>query len=118
MMDAKSIVWREFIWSRDAQFDQCRWHSVRWRFYENGLICFDAQMSNAGAHANLGDMQGHRIELRDKKGFLVGVWAAGFYVHRGLPAMGFQANIVDDHIPLKLHFSEIDKEQSGFWFRK
>jgi hypothetical protein len=118
MLDGKALSWREFIWSRDTELDQCRWHSVRWRFYENGLICFDALMSNSSEHLDLGDLQGHRIELREKNGFLLGIWAAGFYVRRGLTPLGFQANIVDDHVPLKMHFSEISDKQSGQWLRR
>lgn len=117
VQDGKPIKWREFSWAQ-TQADDNRWQSVRWRFYDNGLVCFDAEMSNEGDGMDLGDMQGHRIELREKAGLLLGTWVAGFYVRRGLPPIGFHASIVDDHAPLKLHFDDLMPTQTGAWLHK
>lgn len=114
VLDGKPLEWREFTWGEFAKGSR-QWHSVRWRFYENGHVCFDARMSNASEGVNLGHLQGHRIELREKGGLLIGVWAAGFFVRRALPALGFQADIMDDHPTLKMHFADIADEQTGFW---
>ena len=114
-LEGKPCKWREFRWPSEAKQDECSWRWVRWRFYENGLVCFDAQMANASTGVDLGDLQGHRIELRDKTGFLLGIWIAGFFVRRRLPPLGFQANILDDHMPFKLHFSELADVQTGMW---
>lgn len=114
VLDGSSLRWREFVWGEYTN-GSCQWHSVRWRFYENGHVCFDAQMSNSGEGIHLGHLQGHRIELREKGGMLLGVWAAGFFVRRGQAALSFQADIMDDHPTLKMHFTEIADEQSGYW---
>ena len=37
--DAEGVKWREFLWTGPAHIDECEWGTVRWRFYENGLIC-------------------------------------------------------------------------------
>jgi hypothetical protein len=109
------VKWREFIWSGPATIDECEWGEVRWRFYENGLVCFDARMANGSKQLDNGDVQGHRIELREKNGMLLGVWIAGFFVRRSLPLRGFAASFSDEHLPLKLHFDEISETQLGAW---
>jgi hypothetical protein len=111
--DDKKLAWHEFRWENPISIDECRWENVRWRFYENGLVCFNASMCNSSGKLDTGDVQGHRIELRDKTGLLLGVWIAGFFVRRELPIRGFQASYIDDHPPLKLHFSKIADVQSG-----
>ena len=98
-----------------ATIDECDWEQVRWRFYENGLVCFEARMSNKSGRLDSGDVQGHRVEIREKSGLLLGVWIAGFFVHRDLPMRGFAASYVDEHLPLKLHFADMTDDQSGAW---
>lgn len=114
MLDGSPLAWREFTWGEHLN-GSCQWHSVRWRFYENGQVCFDAQMGNSGKGIDLGHMQGHRIELREKSGLLIGVWACGFFVRHAQPTLGFQADIMDDHATLKMHFADLDEKQTGFW---
>jgi hypothetical protein len=116
-LDGKPVAWRDYVWG-EYRVDTDVWHSVRWRFYESGLVCFDAVMSNENTGLDPGDMQGHRIELREKDGLLVGTWVAGFYVRRGLPPVGFHASMVEDHLPLKLHFADLTATQAGAWIRK
>jgi len=113
--DGDELTWREFLWQGPATIDECQWGNVRWRFYSNGLVCCDAQMSNTSGRADNGDVQGHRIEVREKNGLLLGVWVAAFYVRRSLPERGFAASFIDQHEPLNFHFSEIDDTQSGAW---
>lgn len=113
-IDGGSLAWREFVWGEHTQGSRC-WHSVRWRFYENGHVCFDGLMSNSSHGVHPGHMQGHRIELREKNGLLLGVWATGFFVRRGQAKLGFQADLLDDHATLKMHFAELGEKQSGFW---
>jgi hypothetical protein len=109
------LKWREFLWTGPAEIDECEWGTVRWRFYNNGLVCFDAGMANKSQKLDTGDVQGHRIELREKNGLLLGVWIAGFFVRRDLPLRGFAASYSDDHLPLKLHFDDISDTQLGAW---
>ena len=113
--DDKDLRWRDFIWTGPATIDECSWGEVRWRFYSNGLVCFDARMSNTSSKLDRGDLQGHRIELREKNGLLIGVWIAGFFVRRSLPERGYAASFMDTHEPLKLHFSDLEDVQSGAW---
>jgi hypothetical protein len=113
--DQTDVRWREFLWTTPATIDECKWGTVRWRFYSNGLVCFDAEMSNTSGQLDNGDVQGHRIELRERSGLLLGVWIAGFFVRRSLPLRGFAASFADDHQPLKLHFDDILDEQLGAW---
>ena len=109
------INWCDFIWRAGETIDECIWEEVRWRFYSNGLVCFNAQMSNESSKMDNGDVQGHRIELRETNGLLLGVWIAGFFVRRSLPTRGFAASFQDEHPPLKLHFDDIEKSQRGAW---
>jgi hypothetical protein len=115
MVDGKQLSWREFRWDEYVEGNR-QWHSVRWRFYQNGHVCFDAEMSNSGE--GVGHLQGHRIEVREKSGLLLGVWAAGFFVRRGQPKLGFQADIMDDHATLKMHFADLAETQAGFWLHR
>ncbi|MEM1351859.1 MAG: hypothetical protein AAGF27_05920 [Pseudomonadota bacterium] len=109
------VKYLEFLWSQHQTIDECEWGTVRWRFYANGLVCFDARMANTSGKLDNGDVQGFRIELREKNGLLLGVWIAGFFVRRSLPLRGFAASFSDDHAPLKLHFDDIDDTQLGAW---
>jgi hypothetical protein len=114
IVDGKPLSWREFRWGEYTEGNR-QWHSVRWRFYENGHVCFDAEMSNSGQGVDVGHLQGHRIELREKSGLLLGVWAAGFFVGRAQPKLGFQADTMDDHATLKMHFADLAETQAGYW---
>lgn len=109
------LRWHEFNWSFPESIDECEWGSVRWRFYSNGLVCFDAKMCNSSSKMDNGDVQGHRIELREENGLLIGVWIAGFFVRRSLPMRGFAASFSDEHPPLRIHFDEISEKQLGAW---
>jgi len=109
------VHYREFLWTDHQTIDECAWGTVRWRFYENGLVCFDATMANNSGTLDNGDVQGFRIEVREKSGLLLGVWIAGFFVRRSLPLRGFAASFSDDHPPLKLHFEDMDDTQLGAW---
>ena len=113
-IDGKPLRWREFAFEK-FEDGGCKWNAIRWRFYENGLISFHAEMSNASHGIDLGDIQGHRIELRDKDGFLLGIWAAGFYVARHREPVGYQTDAIDDHQPLKAHFADLAEKQQGHW---
>ncbi|MAC79084.1 MAG: hypothetical protein CML66_13570 [Rhodobacteraceae bacterium] len=110
-----AIAWRDYLWTKGATVDECAWETVRWRFYANGLVCFEARMANSSSKLDNGDVQGHRIELREANGLLLGVWIAGFFVRRDLPMRGFATSFVDEHQPLKLHFTDLEAEQSGAW---
>ncbi len=112
---SEEVRYREFLWTQAETIDECEWGVVRWRFYSNGLVCFDAQMANTSGKLDNGDVQGHRIELRERNGLLLGVWIAGFFVRRSLPLRGFAASYSDDHQPLKLHFDDISEKQLGAW---
>jgi hypothetical protein len=114
-LGGKSVAWHEFDWTSEVRDEERVWHEVRWRFYANGLVAFEAVMSNAATGLASGKMMGHAIELRDSTGFLIGVWVTGFYVRRNLPALGYQASLVDDHQPLMLHFGELAPAQRGLW---
>lgn len=109
------LKWHEFLWTGPAFIDECEWGTVRWRFYSNGLVCFDARMANASSQMDNGDVQGHRIELREKNGLLLGVWIAGFFVRKSLPLRGFAASFSDTHEPLKVHFDDISEQHLGAW---
>jgi hypothetical protein len=111
----EKIPYHEFLWTGPQTIEECDWGEVRWRFYANGLVCFDARMSNNSGKLDNGDVQGHRIELREEGGLLLGVWIAGFFVRRSLPMRGFASSFSDDHAPLKLHFNDIRQAQSGAW---
>lgn len=113
-VDPETVLrWREFRWTTPASIDDCNWQDLRWRFYENGLVCFDARMSNTSGNLDNGDVQGHRIEIRERNGLLIGVWLVGFFVRKDFPARGFHASVVDEHLPLKYHFDELNDEQTG-----
>lgn len=114
VVDGSPLAWREFAWGEYAKSGR-HWHSLRWRFYENGHVCFDARMSNSSKGVDLGHLQGHRIELRATDGLLIGVFACGFFVRRMQPVLGFQSDIMDSHATLKMHFADLAEEQTGFW---
>ena len=110
-----SLAWHEYLWTNRVSVDECDWEQVRWRFYRNGLVCFESRMSNTSGRLDNGDVQGHRIELREKSGLLLGVWIAGFFVRKDLPMRGFATSYVDEHQPLKLHFADLGATPTGAW---
>jgi hypothetical protein len=114
-VEGKTVSWVEYRWPEPFEKRSCLWQDVAWRFYDNGLVCFHAQMSNASEGIDIGDMQGHRIELRDEAGFLLGTWVASFFVRRQSIPIGFQATITEDYLPLKLHFPALRQVQTGMW---
>lgn len=117
MLDGKPVAWVEFDWPGECGLADCRVRDVRWRFYRNGLVSLAAELSKDGGGLDMSDLLGHQIELRDKTGFLIGIWAAAFVVPRHTAKRAFQASATDEHLPLKLHFDELDAAQTGTWFR-
>jgi hypothetical protein len=116
-LEGKPIRWRQFDWPADQKVDDCTLHRIRWRFYQNGLISLEVIASKDRSGLDMSDLIGHAIELRDKTGFLIGVWSAAFLVHKGTERLAFQSSLVDDFLPLKLHFDEVAPEQDGLSFR-
>jgi hypothetical protein len=116
-LEGASIPWLEFHWVGDCSLSGCGWHGLRWRFYGNGLINLEAILSKDGSGLDLNDLVGHCIELRERAGMLIGVWSAAFLLRKNTDPLAFQASIVDDHLPLKLHFNELAAEQRGYCFR-
>jgi hypothetical protein len=117
LLDGKPVAWVEFDWPEECNLADCRVRDVRWRFYRNGLVSLAAELSKEGAGLDMSDLLGHQIALRDKTGFLIGIWAAAFVVPKHTKKRAFQASALDDHLPLKLHFDELDAAQTGTWFR-
>ena len=111
-----AVRWKEFRWSAPQTLSECHWESVTWRFYENGLVLFFAEMSNQGARFDLGDTQGHRIELRANDGCFLGAWKTGFFVRKNNAVRHFSSHFEDPHPLLKLHYDEISEAQMGIWF--
>jgi len=117
MLEGKPVTWVQFDWPVERSLAHCTIQDVSWRFYRNGLVCLAAKMSKDGEGFDMSDLLGHQIELRDKTGFLIGIWCAAFVVRKHMTDRAFQASAADDHMPLKLHFDEIDAAQNGTWFR-
>lgn len=115
--DGKPIGWIQFDWPADQTVDDCVLHRARWRFYRNGLISLEIVAGKDRSGLDATDLIGHAIELRDKSGFLIGVWSAAFLVHKGTDRQVFQTSITDEHQPLKLHFDDIAGDQDGAGFR-
>ena len=116
-LDGKDVAWVQFDFPRDRESEGCRWHSVRWRFYQNGLVCLAAELGKDKSHLDPLDLMGHAIELRDGSGFVRGVWSAAFQVRRGDEPMAYQASIEEDFLPPRLHLGELADVQTGYWFR-
>lgn len=110
------ITWREWRWSGPTKVEDCTFNAIRWRFYENGRIAFQADMQNAAGNIRPGNLQGHRIELVTADGLLVGAWKAAFFVRRTSGIRHFPATILDDHPLLPLHFEELAERQPGVCF--
>jgi hypothetical protein len=114
--DGKPVRWVQFAWPA-RQIDDCTFHKVNWRFYGNGLVCLELVASKDGAGLDVHDLVGHSIELRDRNGFLIGVWSAAFNIRKHTERSVFHATAIDDFLPLKLHFDEIADVQDGDAFR-
>lgn len=114
--DGEPVRWVQVDWPQQ-QVDDCTFHTVRWRFYSNGLICLELVASKDATGLDVRDLVGHRIELRDRDGFLIGIWLAAFIIDRETERAIFQATAIDDFLPLKLHFDEVADVQVGGAFR-
>jgi hypothetical protein len=116
-LEGTDIPWVQFSWPDAINIDGCEWSSVGWRFYQNGLVSLSAELSKKDSGFDLADLLGHTVELRDKSGFVVGVWSAAFYVLKGSETMAYQSSATEDFAPLKLHFNELADVQTGCFFR-
>lgn len=114
--EGKPLRWVQFDWPAQ-QIDDCTLHKTSWRFYGNGLICLELVASKDAAGLDTRDLVGHGIELRDRSGFLVGIWSAAFTIDRKDDHRVFHTVATDDFQPLKLHFDDIADAQDGFGFR-
>jgi hypothetical protein len=114
--DGKPVRWVQFDWPQQ-QIDDCTFHKMNWRFYGNGLICLELVASKDSRGLDVRDLIGHSIELRDRSGFLIGVWSAAFSIHKETERAVFHAAAIDDFLPLRLHFDEIADVQDGIGFR-
>ncbi|WP_108660155.1 hypothetical protein [Acuticoccus kandeliae] len=115
---AEAVAWREWRWSEACTINHCTWKAVRWRFYENGRIAFQAEMENSGTNMRVGNLQGHRIELRTTDGCLLGAWHAAFFVRRSSGICHFPATIAEDHPLLAEHYGELAERQTGICFHQ
>lgn len=115
--DGKPVRWLQFDWPPDQQVEDCVLNRIRWRFYQNGLISLEVVASKDKSGLDMSDLVGHAIELRDRTGFLIGVWSAAFLVRKGTDHQAFQSSISDDYLPLRLHFDDIGSDQGGVGFR-
>jgi hypothetical protein len=112
----KPVRWIQYLWRGPKALADSSWHDVTWRFYENGLIMFHAEMTNSSGRIDLGDVQGHRIELRTTDGALIGAWKSGFFVRRNNAVHNFTSYFKEDHPLLALHFDELAEQQTGILY--
>ncbi|GAB2183446.1 hypothetical protein [Roseibium sp. LAB1] len=112
-----AVTWKEFVWTSDQAIKDCVLHKISWRFYENGLICLEVCGSKDAVGLDGSDLIGHRLELRDDTGFLIGIWAAAFLIVKDTERRSFQTSTEDDHKLLKLHFGKLAEQQTGIAFR-
>lgn len=110
---SEPTAWREWRWTEVSTVGDCTFREVRWRFYENGRIAFQAEMENRAGNLRIGSIQGHRIELRTSDGCLLGAWRAAFFVRRNCGIRHYPATILDEHPLVPLHFDELAERQSG-----
>lgn len=115
-LEGKPLSWVEFAWP-PLQIDDCALHKLSWRFYRNGLIGLELIASKDKTGLDTRDLIGHRIELRGRNGFLVGVWSAAFTIYKGDDHLVFHTSATDEFLPLKLHFDEIAEWQDGVGFK-
>ena len=115
--DAGTVKWLEFLWNSDQPIKDCVLHKIAWRFYSNGLICLEISGSKDDKGLDSSDLIGHRLELRDETGFLIGIWAAAFLIVKDTDHRSFQTSAEDDHKVLKLHFDKLAEKQTGIAFR-
>lgn len=113
----ETISWQQFDWPADQHLDDCTFNSMRWRIYKTGLICLELVASKDKGGFDRRDLLGHRLELRDRTGFVIGVWTAAFIIHEGSDHIAFAASAEEDFQPLKLHFDDIAETQEGICFR-
>jgi hypothetical protein len=110
------VRWKQYRWTDPKTLGESSWQSITWRFYENGLIAFQAEMTNKSNGLDLGDTQGHRIELLTPDGWMVGAWRAEFFVRRQNAVCHFAGYFEENHQLLSLHFDELSEVQMGIWF--
>ena len=115
--EKEPVTWKEFVWTSDQTIKDCVLHKISWRFYENGLICLEVCGSKDAVGLDGSDLIGHRLELRDDTGFLIGIWAAAFLIVKNTERRSFQTSTEDDHKLLKLHFGKLAEQQTGIAFR-
>ncbi|UOM35769.1 hypothetical protein [Acuticoccus sp. I52.16.1] len=113
-----AVHWREWRWTTPAAVGDCTWGQVRWRFYDNGRIVFQAEMDNDVGSFKLGVQQGHRIELRTTDGCLLGAWRAAFFVRRYSGIAHYPATVVEEFPLIQQHFDELAERQSGSCFHR
>ena len=113
-----AVHWREWRWTTPAAVGDCTWGQVRWRFYDNGRIVFQAEMDNDVGSFKLGAQQGHRIELRTTDGCLLGAWRAAFFVRRHSGIAHYPATVVEEFPLIQQHFDELAERQSGSCFHR
>ncbi|WP_422018906.1 hypothetical protein [Roseibium sp.] len=111
------VTWCEFVWNSDQIIKDCILHKVSWRFYSNKLICLEVCASKDDKGLDGSDLIGHRLELRDRSGFLIGIWAAAFLIVKDTDRRSFQTSAEDDHKVLGLHFNMLADAQTGLSFR-
>ncbi|MBB4005659.1 hypothetical protein [Aurantimonas endophytica] len=112
----RAVRWIQFDWP-EQQVDDCTFHKSRWRVYQNGLICLELVASKDATGVDMRDLVGHRLELRDNSGFLIGIWSAAFSIQRRTERVVFSAAAIDKFLPLVLHFDNIDDVQDGSAYR-
>lgn|GEM_PF-2594871 len=111
------VRWREFVWTSEQVIKDCVLHKISWRFYENDLICLEICASKDAVGLDGSDLIGHRLELRDQTGFLIGIWAAAFLIVKDTSRRSFQTSAEDGHKVLKMHFDMLAEKQTGIAFR-
>ncbi len=114
--DNPPVRWKQYRWTNPKTLGESSWQSITWRFYENNLIAFQAEMANASTGLDQGDTQGHRIELVTNDGWMVGAWRAEFFVRRNNAVRHFAGYFEENHHLLSLHFDELAEVQMGIWF--
>lgn len=114
--DGNPVAWKQFSWTEPKTLGECTWTGVTWRVYATGLIAYQAQMTNVSTGLDVGDSQGHRLELRTGDGWMLGAWKANFFVYRQNAVQSFSGYFEDEHKLLALHFADLAETQEGIWY--
>lgn len=115
--DGDAVKWVEFVWNADQTIKDCVLHRISWRFYASNLISLEVCASKDAPGLDGSDLIGHRLELRDRTGFLIGIWAAAFLIVKDTERRSFHTSAEDDHKLLKLHYGMLAETQTGIAFR-